>query len=76
MSKKKGMFSWLGLGGKQEQEVELSTDDETSQNESVDSASEASEQVSLEQTVEHAEKKLETPEVTIANALPEPEPQP
>lgn len=61
MAKKKGLFSWLGLGGSKDK-----AQDEQEQIEAV----------AEEKDVESVQETLETEQATPDNVLPEPEPEP
>ncbi|WP_220470101.1 hypothetical protein, partial [Colwellia sp. BRX8-3] len=72
MSKKKGLFSWLGLGRQQEEAVEEVTDVvETSVE-----TSDVSEEKIAENVEEIQGESLVIDDIVVDNILAEPEPEP
>ena len=75
MSKKKGMFSWLGLGGQQEKEVKETTPNEETNSEIIEqSAVESSTQSNEGEIKDDIDKESIDESInTVVNDLPEPE---
>ena len=73
MSKKKGMFSWLGLGGQKEESAKKSVVDTPQEDEQAPAEIHAEAQT---ESIEKAQETVAVEQPAIENNLPEPEPDP